>query len=111
MLRRERSKSGGHDTPKKKRDDRAPKGASFELRCVHPGKRIRSGHDCWNLTLMPKKGSVASLAGRVKRCAFEMKTLYAAPSKRPNSHACPCRFWRVMPSPCPLRIMYAASIP
>jgi hypothetical protein len=36
---------------------------------------------------------------------------YTAPSKAPNSQACPCRLLRVIPSACPFRIMFAASIP
>ena len=33
------------------------------------------------------------------------------PQQAPNSQACPCRLRRVIPSACPFRIMFAASIP
>ena len=46
-----------------------------------------------------------------KGCFGDAPVDQAAPSTVPNTHACPWRLWREIPSTCPFLIMFAASIP
>ena len=62
--------------------------------------------------IKPANGCVASAAECESGSNLGVRDRdYAAPSKASNSQACPCRLWRVIPSTCPFRIMFAASIP
>ena len=45
------------------------------------------------------------------RCWSECLESYSARRSAAKTHACPCRFCRVIPSTWPLRIICAASIP